>query len=170
MSIVPTGAGPATGSATAPAAPRPLASDLHWVLVRLARSLGEAEEKLLTRHGLSLRGYAALSEIAGSPARSQLAISRAIRVLDPSTLVGVLDELETAGFVTRTPDPSDRRARLVTATEAGLAALLAANADVRRVEDELLGAIPAEQRAQICQALRRAVDHPLTEAAGPGSC
>jgi DNA-binding MarR family transcriptional regulator len=157
----------ATGSATAPAGPRPLASDLHWVLIRLARGLGEAEEKLLARHGLSLRGYLALSEIAGSPPRSQLAISRAIRVLDPSTLVGVLDELESAGFVTRTPDPSDRRARLVTATEAGLAALLAANADVRRVEDELLGGIPAQQRAQICQTLRQVLDHPLAEAAGP---
>jgi DNA-binding MarR family transcriptional regulator len=158
---------PDTGSAAAPAVPRPLASDLHWVLIRLARGLGEAEEKLLARHGLSLRGYLALSEVAGSPARSQLAISRAIRVLDPSTLVGVLDGLESAGFVTRTPDPSDRRARLVTATESGLAALLAANADVRRVEDELLGGIPARQRAQVCQVLRQAVDHPLTEAAGP---
>ena len=167
---MPPGAGPATGSATAAAVPRPLASDLHWVLIRLARGLGVAEEKLLGRHGLSLRGYLALSEIVGSPARSQLAISRAIRVLDPSTLVGVLDELETAGFVTRTPDPSDRRARLVTTTEAGLAALLAANADVRRVEDELLGGIPAGQRAQICQVLRQAVDHPLAQAAGPGSC
>ena len=166
MSIIP----PGTGSATAPAAPRPLASDLHWVLVRLARGLAEAEEKLLGRHGLSLRGYVALSEIAGSPARSQLAISRAIRVLDPSTLVGVLDELEAAGFVVRTPDPSDRRVRLVTATDAGLAALLAANADVRRVEDELLGGVPADQRAQICRGLRQAVDHPLTERAGPGSC
>jgi DNA-binding MarR family transcriptional regulator len=158
---------PGTGSAAAPTVPRPLASDLHWVLIRLARGLGDAEEKRLARHGLSLRGYLALSEIAGSPARSQLAISRAIRVLDPSTLVGVLDELESAGFVTRTPDPSDRRARLVTATEAGLAALLAANADVRRVEDELLGGTPARQRAQVCQVLRQAVDHPLTEAPGP---
>ena len=143
-------------SATAPAKPRPLADDLHWLLVVLARGLAAAEDHAVRRHSLSLRAYVALSEIAGSSARSQLAISRAIRVLDPSTLVGVLDELEAAGFITRAPDPADRRARIVTATPAGLSVLIAANADVRQAEDELLGDIPAEAREQVYQALRRA--------------
>jgi len=140
----------------ASASPRPLADDLHWLLVVLARGLAEVEERVVRGHSLSLRGYVTLSEIAGSPARSQLAISRAIRVLDPSTLVGVLDELEAAGFVTRAPDPADRRARIVTATPAGLAALMAANADVRHAEDELLDGIPDEARDQVFQVLRRA--------------
>ena len=141
---------------TEAASARPLSDDLHWMLVVLARGLAAAEEPLVRRHGLSLRAYVTLTEIAHSPARSQLAISRAVRVLDPSTLVGVLDALESAGFVTRTPDPADRRARIVAATTEGLAALAAADTDVRGAEAELLGDIPADLREQVYQVLRRA--------------
>jgi DNA-binding MarR family transcriptional regulator len=150
--------------------PRPLADDLHWLLVVLARGLGAVEERVVRRHSLSLRAYVALSEIARSPARSQLAISRAIRVLDPSSLVGVLDELEAAGFVTRVPDPADRRVRIVTATPAGLSALIAANADVEQAEDELLCEVPAHTREQVYQALRQAATSALAAPLDNSQC
>jgi DNA-binding MarR family transcriptional regulator len=39
--------------------------------------------------------------------------------LSKQTLGSILDQLEGAGYVTRVPDPSDGRARLVTITERG---------------------------------------------------
>ena len=39
--------------------------------------------------------------------------------LSKQTLGSILDQLEGAGYVTRVPDPSDGRARLVTITELG---------------------------------------------------
>ena len=39
--------------------------------------------------------------------------------LDPSQVVALVDELAQAGLVRRQPAPTDRRAKLVTATDAG---------------------------------------------------
>ncbi|MHB8296287.1 MAG: MarR family winged helix-turn-helix transcriptional regulator, partial [Acidimicrobiales bacterium] len=104
-----------------------LDDDLHWLMARVARGLGMAEDDVVRRHGLSLRGYVVLLEIAKGHVQSQLAIARSAAV-DKSVLVGVLDELEAVGFVTRRPDPTDRRVRIVEATEVGLSALCAASA------------------------------------------
>jgi MarR family transcriptional regulator, organic hydroperoxide resistance regulator len=51
--------------------------------------------------------------------------------IQPSTLTGVLDRLETRGLVGRTPHPGDRRSYLLTLTPAGKRAALT----VRQVLD-----------------------------------
>ena len=53
-------------------------------------------------------------------------------------MVVTLDELERAGFITRRPDPHDRRARVVAPTAAGLQRLAQAEATIQRVEREAL--------------------------------
>lgn len=53
-------------------------------------------------------------------------------VVDPSTLVPVIDTLESKGFVLRSRDPNDRRRFPVTLTESGLVFLRSA----RQVEEE----------------------------------
>lgn len=66
----------------------------------------------------------------------------------------IVDELEALGYVTRSPDPSDRRAKLVVPTERGLAELEAAAEAIRafeRRQSEILG---AERYQQFRQALR----------------
>jgi len=49
----------------------------------------------------------------------------------------LLDEIEEAGFIYRTPDPSDKRARLVRFTEQGQRGLLVALQVMRDVEQQL---------------------------------
>lgn len=39
--------------------------------------------------------------------------------LEPSTMTGLLDRMEREGFVTRVPDPDDRRAQNIMLTDAG---------------------------------------------------
>ncbi|KOX23042.1 MarR family transcriptional regulator [Saccharothrix sp. NRRL B-16348] len=46
----------------------------------------------------------------------------------------VLDELEALGYVTRQPDPDDRRAKLVVPTERGLAQMSRSDAIVAAIE------------------------------------
>jgi DNA-binding MarR family transcriptional regulator len=68
------------------------------------------------------------------------------RRYDKTRLIGLLDELGADGLIRRTLDPADRRARIVTLTEAGEARYAAARADIRAMEDELLEDLnPAEQ-------------------------
>ncbi|MEU4445577.1 MarR family transcriptional regulator [Actinosynnema sp. NPDC050801] len=49
----------------------------------------------------------------------------------------VLDELEALGYVTRQPDPDDRRAKLVVPTERGLAQMSRSDAIVAAIERRL---------------------------------
>lgn len=65
-----------------------------------------------------------------------------------------LDRLETAGHLTRHPDPEDRRRVIVRATPAGRAMWEAALEVGIRLEAELLDHLSPHQRAQLNQLLR----------------
>jgi hypothetical protein len=80
---------------------------------------------------------------------------------DKTRLIGLLDELERDGLITRKPDPTDRRARTVNLTPAGKKRHAAAQADVRAMEDEFLGDLSATERDRLLRVLARlANDHP----------
>jgi DNA-binding MarR family transcriptional regulator len=119
--------------------------DLAALFARITRRLLDAEQPLLEAHGLSMWAYIALSHLARKPADTQLVLAQAMRY-DKTRLIALLDELEHDGLITRTVDPTDRRARIVTLTEAGEARHAAARADIRAMEDELLTDVdPADQ-------------------------
>src|SRR5437763_9854651 len=111
--------------------------DLGALFARITGRLIDAERPLLEAHGLSMWAYIALSHLAQRPARTQLALARAIRY-DKTRLIGLLDELERDGLIARSADPTDRRAHAVTLTEAGEARHAAAQTDIRAMEDEFL--------------------------------
>jgi DNA-binding MarR family transcriptional regulator len=75
--------------------------------------------------------------------------------LTKATVVHAVDELERLGYVTRRPDPSDGRAKLVTSTARAHAAERVAReaiADIRAAWAELLG---AEEMDALEAGLRR---------------
>ena len=57
----------------------------------------------------------------------------------------LVDQLEKTGYVRRTPDPSDGRARLIRAAERGLAA--------KRIADPVAAEVEAEWRAHLGEQL-----------------
>jgi DNA-binding MarR family transcriptional regulator len=126
--------------------------DLGALFARVTRSLIEAERPLLATHGLSMWAYVVLSQLNRQPAGTQLALAQAIRY-DKTRLIGLLDELEQEGLIARTPDPQDRRARVVTLTDAGQARRAAAQADIRAMEEEFLADFEPAERACLRKAL-----------------
>jgi DNA-binding MarR family transcriptional regulator len=118
--------------------------DLGALLARATRRLIEEERPLLAAHDLSMWGYIVLSRLAAAPAETQLSLARAIGY-DKSRLIGLLDELEAAGLLTREPDPADRRAKVIALTAAGRARHGEARRDIARMERRLLAGVdPAE--------------------------
>ena len=87
---------------------------------------------------------------------SQQALGDALR-LDPSNVVGLLNELEERGLVTRRRDPADRRRHIVELSAAGADELAHTSSRLRLVEDELLAALSAEDRATLHSLLVRVV-------------
>ena len=126
--------------------------DLGALFAHITRRLIDAERPLLEAHGLSMWAYVALSHLARRPAGTQLALAQAMRY-DKTRLIGLLDELEGDGLITRAVDPTDRRARIVTLTEAGEARRAAARADIRAMEDELLEDLDPAERTRLRDTL-----------------
>jgi DNA-binding MarR family transcriptional regulator len=87
---------------------------------------------------------------------TQHVLGEALR-LDPSNVVGLLNELEQRGLVTRRRDPADRRRHIVELSAAGVDELTHASSRLRLVEDELLKALSAEERATLHSLLVRVV-------------
>jgi len=75
-----------------------------------------------------------------------------------NTVVTWLNELEERGHITRLRDPEDRRKHNVTITAAGEAALERAETELRRLEDEALAGLSADERTQLRRLLAKALD------------
>lgn len=75
--------------------------------------------------------------------------------LTKATVVHAVDELERLGYVVRTPDPADGRAKLVVATERAVAAERAAREAIVEARDAWAALIGEEEMAALEAGLRR---------------
>src|SRR4051812_4208723 len=97
---------PDAGRAGAIPAPRHLHDDLTFLLVKLGRLAAARFATALAEEGLRPPHYGALIALEELGAVPQSAIADALHT-DRSHVVGLLDDLEQRGYVTRTPDPDD---------------------------------------------------------------
>jgi MarR family transcriptional regulator, organic hydroperoxide resistance regulator len=126
--------------------------DLAAMLRPLVRALIAAELPVLAEHEISLWGYVVLNALDGNPARTQTALAQTIGA-DKTRIIATLDELHAAGFIARGPDPTDRRARLLSITAAGHRVRAAAQTEIQANENRVLASLPAADR----QAFLRSV-------------
>jgi DNA-binding MarR family transcriptional regulator len=124
------------------------------MLAELARQTVAAEQPVLAAHGLSMWGYVVLSALDRSPIRTQSALAEAIGA-DKTRIIPTLDELQQHGYIERTRDPDDRRARLLAITESGRSIKDAVQADIQRGEQHWLGQLSANEREVFLRALNR---------------
>jgi DNA-binding MarR family transcriptional regulator len=120
--------------------------DLAAMLHPLVESLIAMELPILAAHGISMWAYSVLSALDDSPIRTQAALAAAIRA-DKTRIIGTLDDLQAGGYITREPDPDDRRARLLSITPDGRAIRRSVKAEIQASEDRLLSDLsPADRR------------------------
>lgn len=121
-------------------------------LWELAVLLGEDMERGLARRGLTRSRAHLLWELRQRGPVTQRALSQALQV-SSRNITGLVDALEATGFVTREPHPTDRRATLVTLTEAGAAATAAMDADQQDFARMLFADMPADDLAAFVATL-----------------
>lgn len=113
-----------------------------WALLDLNERRREVAEAL----GMSFFRVKALRRVAARPyGMGELATEL---MTDRPYLTLVVDDLEQRGLVRRTEHPTDRRAKVVTATPEGLAAASRANAILNAPPPALL-ALPPEDLATL---------------------
>jgi DNA-binding MarR family transcriptional regulator len=77
--------------------------------------------------------------------------------LDPSNVVGLLNDLEERGLVERRRDPADRRRHIVSLSASGADTLGETYGRLALVEDDLFSALSARERATLRELLLRVV-------------
>jgi DNA-binding MarR family transcriptional regulator len=77
--------------------------------------------------------------------------------IDPSTMVSLIDELESAGLAKRRPHPGDRRARQVSITAKGRRQLERARNLAFDAEGEVLRGLTAKEHRELVELLRKAL-------------
>ena len=127
------------------------------LLDHLARVGRRAAEASMAPGGLRPRHLIALKLLSEHGPASQQGLAEALS-LDPSNVVGLLNELEERGLIVRRRDPADRRRHIVELSATGAGELCLAQARLSRVEDDLLGVLTAAERATLYRLLARAVD------------
>ncbi len=133
---------------------------------RLARLGRRASETRLSHLSARLRPrhIIALRLLRDGGPMPQHALGESL-CLDPSNVVGLLNELEDRGLVTRRRDPADRRRHIVELSAAGADELAAIDAQLHLVEDDLLKALSPDERSTLHALLVR-----VLAAVSPAKC
>jgi DNA-binding MarR family transcriptional regulator len=117
--------------------------------LRLADLTGSA----LAPFGISGRECAVLIAIDERVPLSQQEVARRMGV-DRTTMVALIDDLESKGLVQRRQDPDDRRKNVVVLTAAGRTTLRGAAAATEQAERRFLASLPGDESATFTEALR----------------
>ncbi len=126
--------------------------DLGDLLGSLVRVVIERETPLLAERGLDMWDYVVLLRLVDGAAPTQAQLAAAVR-RDKTRLIPILDRLEGRGLLDRTPDPADRRNRIVALTAEGQAVLAGCRAAVAAMEDELLAGLDPDDAATLRRLL-----------------
>jgi DNA-binding MarR family transcriptional regulator len=143
--------------ATTPSADNAVTEFTGQLFFRLWRASHTRIAEALESVGLTPALFALLNVLGAREGAIQQEIGAAMGI-DPSTMVSLIDKLETSGLAKRRPHPTDRRAREVAITSKGRRALERARRLATEVDDEVLRGLTTAERRQLLTLLRRALD------------
>jgi DNA-binding MarR family transcriptional regulator len=132
------------------------------LLDHLARRMRLRAEAVLAPLGLRPRHLVALTVLRVRGGSTQQALATTL-AMDGTNIVGLLNELEAEKLIERRRSPEDRRRHVVELTEAGVEQLAKAECALAEVDEEVLGALDANQRETLYNLLQLA-------ATGTGVC
>jgi DNA-binding MarR family transcriptional regulator len=117
---------------------------------------------------MRLKEFLVLSYVRDHPGATQQELGEAM-LLDPNSVVLLLNELESRGFSIRRRDAEDRRRHVVEITSAGRGAVARAEKAREAIEDEVLGELSAEERRTLRRILLRALEGQARALVAPAS-
>jgi MarR family transcriptional regulator, lower aerobic nicotinate degradation pathway regulator len=137
-----------------PSVPSRIRALPSWLLGRAAARGRGLVAAALARHDMKMWHHVVLAAVADLGPIAQAELGRTVS-LDPKDMVGILNDLQTAGLVVRAPDPADRRKNAVSLTAEGERRLEECTKAGKRANDELLAPLSAAERKQFLEMLQR---------------
>jgi MarR family transcriptional regulator for hemolysin len=143
--------------ATHPSPDPPVTEYAGQLFFRIWRATHTRAAEVLGSVGLTTALFALLNVINAREGAIQQELGSALGI-DRSTMVSLIDELESGGLARRRPSATDRRAREIAITPKGRRLLQRARGLILQVEDEVLAGLTAEERHELLRLLRRALE------------
>lgn len=136
--------------------PGPLNEELWFAVADTRSRMRDAmnADTALAPIGLTLRSYAVLSIACTGDDFSQREIGGFLN-FDGRQVVNLVDDLEKRGYTERVPNPRDRRANCIRATETGVRMHAAARAMLREREEVSLSELNDLERDTLLRLLAR---------------
>src|SRR3954451_544209 len=131
-----------------------LSARLTYLLKRALADLETLHEQHLGPSGINARELTVLLFLDGREPESQQQAAARLGI-DRTTMVALLDSLESKDLVARRPDAGDRRRNVVLLTDAGQATLQQATHASDAAERELLAELDDHDAAQLRELLKR---------------
>jgi DNA-binding MarR family transcriptional regulator len=128
-------------------------------VTRLSRHLDRARRQACAEHHLELWEFDVLTALRRSGPPYQLSPGQLIHemLVTSGTMTNRVDRLATRGYVTREPDPDDRRGVLVQLTHAGQQAVDAVMDGLLGRERDLLDGLAVAEQQRLASLLRALV-------------
>jgi DNA-binding MarR family transcriptional regulator len=142
---------------THPSADAPVTEFAGQLFFRLWRAFHTRTAEVLDTVGLTPALFALLNVIGARQGAIQQELGSALGI-DRSTMVSLIDQLESAGLAARRPSATDRRAREIAITRKGRRLLQRARGLISQVEDDVLAGLTVKERHELLALLRRALD------------
>lgn len=124
-----------------------------FALINTGRALEQSLEEALTKVGLSLAKFGALTHLleAGEP----LSLSECAEKMScvRSNITQLMDRLEADGLVRRVEDPQDRRVVRAAVTQLGIERQAAGAKEVARVQAKLFNTLDGVDQGTLRRAL-----------------
>lgn len=134
--------------------PEPLASAIGFLLTWNGRRTASGFSKALAPLGMGPPQFGILNLIDSRPGVAQQDLVSGV-LIDPSSMVAVIDGLEEAGLVERRRHPEDRRKHAVHLTAKGKRTLGRARQVAEKFADDLLAPLDDDEQETLRRLLRK---------------
>lgn len=132
----------------------PPVSPLGYLIHDVARLMRRRFEDHARHFQLTLPQWRAMGQLSKTDGLSQVTLAGMIEA-DPMTVSGIIDRLETKGWVERVPDPTDSRAKLVRLTPSARTLVEEMRGVGRTLFDEALEGVSEADREVLVNSLSR---------------
>lgn len=129
---------------------------VSYLIGQLDRIISRRLSEALSRHGLTLPQYTALSVLRARGRSSNAQIAER-SFITPQAANEVIKAMEANGWVTRNADPMNRRIVLLSLSDSGQTLLEACDTAAERVETAMLDEMPLRSAQRLHELLRRCV-------------
>lgn len=134
-----------------------LATEAVMNTIRTADLLFDRIGQLLRPLGVSSAGGLVLGQLRDHGPMSPSELGERL-IVTRATVTGVVDSLERRGYVSRSPNPTDRRGVIVALTPAGLDVVAQVRTLIHAQEREWMGALSDEELTAYIDLMHRVQD------------